>query len=228
MPNYAYLSLWFEDGSPGRLIAHAEKPLLLFPISEREPAFRALAIRGISPAEPPLLERDVVVSVEEVRHSIAEFFQADCGAEVRAYWDLWSYRADGTRLDWQQTPSPVEFAFQGEQYDDSSFAESGHVLITLGLEHVFTGHAGILSGSGAEVTPEQFTARAEYEFALALQQPEMLEAYRAHTLENIRRLLVFERALWTALPVRRRRLWSEGESDLERRLVQLLLHRPSQ
>lgn len=228
MPNYAYLSLWFDDGSPAALIAHAEKLLRFFPISESEPGLRAFVIRAVNPAEPPLFERDFLFSAEEVRSCLAEFFQADCAAELRAYWDLWTYRHDGTQLDWQQGPSPVEFVFHGESYDEATFAENGHALITLGLEHVFTGHAGILSGSAAEAKPEQFEVRAEYEFALALQEPEVLETYRTHTLENIRRLLALERALWTGLPIERRRLWSEGEVDLERRLEEVLLHRSTQ
>ncbi|MFQ5926025.1 MAG: hypothetical protein ACE5MH_01170 [Terriglobia bacterium] len=228
MANYAYLSLWFADGSRAGLIGHAEKLLRLFPISEYEPGFRAFLIRGVNAAESPLFERDLLFSAEEVRSCLEEFFQADCAAELRAYWDLWIYQPDGTRLDWQQRASPVEFALHGESYDEATFAENGHVLITLGLEHLFTGHAGILSGSGAETKPEQFTTRPEYEFALALQEPEVLEAYRTHTLENIRHLLAFERALWTGLPIARRWLWSEGESDLEQRLEEVLLHCASQ
>ncbi|MFQ5817539.1 MAG: hypothetical protein ACE5H2_06240 [Terriglobia bacterium] len=228
MSNYAYLSLWFDDGSPASLIGHAEKLLRLFPMSASEPGLRAFVIRGVNSAEPPLFEHNGFLSAEEVRPYLSGFFQADCAAELRAYWDLWTYQRDGARLEWQQTASPVEFVFHGEAYDETTFAENGHALLTLGFEHLFTGHAGILSGSGAEVNPEQFTSRPEYEFAFALLEPETLETYRTHTRENIRRLLTFERALWTGLPIARRRLWSEGESDLERRLEEVLLHRSSQ
>lgn len=224
MPNYAYLSLWFHDGSPAVVIDQATKLFRLFPFSQQEPGFRSSVIRALDPSQPALIEQDVLFTVEEISSHLAEFFQADCAAELRAYWDLWIYDA---REKWRESPSPVEFLVQGEQYDDGIFAENGHVQITLGLEHLFTGHAGILHGSQAELTPEQFTARAEYEFALTLQEPEMLEAYRLHTLENIRRVLAWERALWANLAIRRRRLWSEGESDLERSLDKILMHRAS-
>lgn len=228
MPNYAYLSLWFEDGAAEKLIPQAENLLRLFPVSPTEPGFRAFIIRAVGPAEAAVLERDALPAAEDVQRLLDEFFQADCAAELRAYWDLWTYRLSATRLEWREASSPVEVVFHGEEYDEGVFADNGHCLITLGLEHLFTGHAGILSGSGAEINPEQFAVRAEYEFALALQEAAALTEYRNRTLENIRRLLAFERALWKALPLRHRRLWSEGEANLEDRLERILLHRPAE
>ncbi len=228
MPNLAYLSLWFEDGSASNLTHCLVRMLELFPLAETEPGFRSLVIHAVSPAEPPLYERDAVSTPAEVSSALSEFFRADCAAELRAYWNLWTYRWDAMRLEWRQAPSPMEFVLQGEEYDDGAFTENGHLWLTLGLEHLFTGHAGILAGSGAETRPEDFTARPEYELALALQEPETLDTYRAYTLENIRRLLALERAWWSSLRIRRRRLWSEGEADLERRLEAILLHSPTQ
>lgn len=228
MANYANLSLWFKDSQPPSLIAHVTKLLSLFPLSEREPGFRGVVIRAVGPAEPSLLERDFIPTADAVGVSMKEFFQSDCALELRAYWELWTYRGQGPQLEWKPTLAPVEFSIHGADYDEGVSERQGHVLLTLGLEHLFTGHAGILGGSGAQLNPEQFSARAEYEFALALQEPEALESYRAHTVENIRRLLAFERALWTGLPLERRRLWSEGEADLERRLEAVLLQRASE
>jgi len=223
MANYAYLSLWFENGSPQALLAEFEKLLAVFSVSPTEPGFRALVIRAVGPTQPLLFEREFVPSAAAVRSLASEFLHPDCACELHAYWDLWRYQLTGIQLRWQEAPSSVEFALHGEEYDAGVFGENGHVLITLGFEHLFTGHAGILSGSGAENDPEQFATRAEYEFVLALQEPETLETYRAKTCDNIRRLLAFERAIWKQLRIARRYLWSEGEADFQQRLEQILI-----
>lgn len=223
MPNYAYLSFWFENSTPQALLEQFGKLLALFPVSPAEPGFRALVIQAVDSAQPPLFEREFAPSATAVRSLATDFMQPDCACELRAYWDLWRYQLQGPRLLWQEAPSPVEFALHGEEYGEGVFAESGHVLITLGFEHLFTGHADILSGSGAESEPEQFVHRAEYEFALALQEPESLETYRTKTRENIRRLLAFERAIWKQLCIARRCLWSEGEANFQQRLEQVLI-----
>ncbi len=223
MANYAYLSLWFENGSPQTLLAEFEKLLAVFPVSATEPGFRALVIHAVDSTQPLLFEREFVPAPAAVRTLASDFLHPDCACELRAYWDLWRYQLAGTQLRWQEAPSPVEFVLHGEEYDAGVFAESGHVLITLGFEHLFTGHAGILGGSGVETAPEQFASREEYQFVLALQEPETLETYRAKTWENIRRLLAFERAIWKQLRIARRHLWSEGEADFQLRLEQILI-----
>lgn len=220
MANFAFLSLWFHDFTIQKGTHHLEALLTLFPLSTARRDFRLL-IRSLDTTQQPTLERDLLATPSAVRELAEQFLHQDTSYEVTAHWDLWhAHTTAGPSLEWNQTPSRVELLLQGEQFDQGRYRETGHVLLSLGFEHLYTGHADILSG--AEVRPEDFTNRAEHEFIFALQEPQALEAYRRHTCENIRRLYSYLRQMEESLPTKERRLWSEGETDFARRTEQIL------
>ena len=213
MANLANLSFWFGDFTVERGTHHLEGLLTLFPISVSRPDLR-LAVRSLDSSESVTMERELTADPETVRELCAEFLHEDTSYEVSAFWDLWRWEtAEGPRLEWSRTASGVEFILQGKEYDTGRWEETGHVWMRLGDEHLFTGHAGMLTGG--ELRPEDAETRAESEFAWALQEPETLREYRRYTRENVRQLYGFLREADKSLPVERHRLWSEGETDFE-------------
>ena len=213
MANLANLSFWFGDFTVERGAHHLEALLTLFPVSESRPDLR-LVVRNLDPSQSVTMERDLITDPEAVRELCAELLHEDTSYEVSAFWNLWRWRtAEGPRLEWSRTASGVEFILQGKEFDGGRGIETGHVWMRLGAEHLFTGHAGVLTGD--EPRPEDSETRAENEFAWALQEPETLREYRRYTRENVRQLYGFLREAGKSLPVERHRLWSEGETDFE-------------
>lgn len=211
MANYAHLSLWFRDFNIERGIHHLEALLTLFPRSKDRSDFH-LRIRSLDPSQAISLERELLPGPTEVQLLSCEFLHDDTSYEVTAFWDLWHWgQPEGLQLKWERNPTPVEFLLQGEQFDEGRFRATGHVLVRLGFEHYFTGHASILTGAAPD--PDAFSSRTESEFAWALQDPQALQMYRQHTYENVQTLYAFLQAALKSLPVERHRLWSEGEAD---------------
>ena len=211
MANLANLSFWFGDFTVERGTHHLEALLTLFPVSESWPDLR-LVVRSIDPSQSVTMERELMADPEAVRELCADFLHEDNSYEVSAYWDLWLWEpAEGPRIEWSRPASGVEFILQGKEFDAGRWEETGHVWMRLGAEHLFTGHAGVMTGG--EPRPEQAETRAESEFAWALQEPEALHEYRRHTRENVRQLYGFLDEASKSLPVERQRLWSEGETD---------------
>ena len=211
MANYAYCSLWFKDFTIERGVHHLEALLTLFPVSAARSNLR-LVVRSLDPSQGVSLERELLTDPGDVRELAAGFLHDDTAYEVTAFWDLWQWQqAESLDLTWQRMPLPVQFLLQGELFDDGRYESAGHIWIRLGKEHLFTGHAGVLTG--AEIRPEDFTDRAENQFAWALQEPDVLQAYRRRTCENIQMLLTYLHRIQEGLPVDRHRLWSEGEED---------------
>jgi hypothetical protein len=224
MLNQSYLSLWFSDFTVERGTHHLEALLTLFPASATRPDLR-LIIRGLDTTQSVTLERELDRDPAAIRSLASEFLHEDTGYEVTARWDLWQWeQQEGLKLEWTEQPSPVEFLLQGLEFDDKSYTDTGHVWIRLGAEHLFTGHAGMLTGD--EIRPEDFTDRKENEFAWALQEPQNLHDYRRFTRENVRTLYGYLREIEKSLPVERLRLWSEGEQDFEELTEKILAGNP--
>ena len=91
---------------------------------------------------------------------------------------------------------------------------------SLGFEHLFTGHAGLLGFSrSARAVPQ---SPEEARFLASMEEPANLQMYLEKTRENIRHLFDWVRAIEKALPVDQIRLWSEGEENFEARLEEIL------
>jgi hypothetical protein len=222
MANRAYINLWLRDSDEATRIARLERVLDTVPASKSRPGFGALVIRAVEPGLPPIAEYELgasPVTASEIAALAREHDHADTAVEVGAHVDLWLRDAASGR--WSDTPQPVTIESYGPEYEEGiAAAESGHFQIDAGLEHFFTGHAGLLGASAARVVAAEHPA--EREFLEAMSRPENLRGYQERTRENIQRLLRWIRAIEAALPVERAHLWSEGEENFEARLDQIL------
>jgi hypothetical protein len=218
--NRAYVSFWIRDYSENLILDRFERWLRTVPLSATHPGFDTLTIRAIEPSEPPLLEHDFrggQADAAAVTALAREHLHADCSYEVQTYWDLWHPNLD-TGL-WQRVPQQLLLIGHGSDYDQGVAAESGHFLADLGMEHLFTGHAGLLGLRGQRTAPAN---PVEAEFLDRMAREDQLREYYEKTRRNIQQLLDWTRAVEQALPVERTLLWSEGEENLEARLDEIL------
>ena len=117
-------------------------------------------------------------------------------------------------------PQGLLLICHGPDYDGGDpAAESGHFLADLGLEHLFTGHAGLLGTRAQRAEP---ASPVEADFLARMAREDRLREYHEKTRQNIQQLLDWTRAVENALPVERTVLWSEGEENLEARLDEIL------
>lgn len=221
MANRAYANLWFRDFSESTQLERFGQFLETVPYSATRPGFAQLVIRAVDPAETPVLEHDlrsVPLDAPSIILLAKEWLHADSAYETEAYWDLWVYDA-GASL-WQSLPQPLEIFCYGEEYDDATWQENGHVQVDIGFEHFFTGHAGLLGFRRNGAAQPQHPAEAD--FLAAMAEPARLEEYHEKTRTNIRKLLDWTQRLEMKVPVERLRLWSEGEENFEARLEEIL------
>ena len=221
MPNHAYASLWCRDGSETILLEEFEKFLATVPFAATHPGFTQLVIRAVAPTEAPVVEQDlraVPSTAAEIRILAGEHWHADSAYETRAHWDLWTYETPGIR--WQLRPQPLDIFCYGEEYGEDAWQEDGHFLVEIGLEHLFTGHAGLLGSRGQRVVTAEHPM--EKEFLEAMTRPETLQSYQEKTRENIRKLFHWVAQAEAAVPIQRFRLWSEGEETFEARMEEIL------
>ncbi len=221
MANHAYFSAWCGGFSEATLLERFQKFLETVPFSTERPGFTSLVIRAVGPAEVPLLEHDLrahPLSAAEVVSMASEHLHADSAYEVQAHWDLWTY--DVGHSAWQLGPQRLEIVCHAEEYDEGVLGESGHFLADIGLEHLFTGHGGLLGLRGQPLAAPGHPTEAAFLDTMA--KPENLRVYYEKTQENIRKLLDWVEQVPLTLPLDRYRLWSEGEDNFEARLDEIL------
>jgi hypothetical protein len=147
-----------------------------------------------------------------------EHRNSDCCYEAEGQWDLWLHDLDTDT--WRRGPQQIRLVCNGSDYENgAAAAESGHFFADLGLEHLFTGHAGLLGMRAPDAAP---AGPIEAEFVARMAREDRLHEYHEKTRENIQQLLNWTRAVEDALPVERMTLWSEGEENLEARLDEIL------
>jgi hypothetical protein len=221
MSNQSYLSVWCKEFSEERMLDHLGKFLETVPFSATKPGFSYLVVRAIDSAEAPVLEQDlrsVPLDASGVIELAKDHLNNDVSYEIHSFWDLWVMDA---QVKWKNEPQPLEILAHGEDYDDAFWQENGHIQVSLGFEHLFTGHARLLGMRKGERAPAQSPEEARFLEAMAW--PENLQRYQEKTRENIKKLLDWVRKIEKALPVDRVRLWSEGEENFEARLEEILV-----
>jgi hypothetical protein len=221
MPNRAYANIWVRGFSEENMLSHFERFLAAVPLSATSPGFTGLVIRAVDFAEAPLEEHDLrgySPTAADIASLAREHLSADVCYEVGARWDLWIRDKDAA--SWKLQPSQVQISCFGEEFDGGTYAESGHFLVDLGFEHLFTGHAGLLAMDTDRAAEPQHPDEAR--FLMWMSQPQNLREYHEKTRENIQKLMGWMRAVEQALLVERFRLWSEGEENFEARLDHIL------
>jgi hypothetical protein len=221
VPNRAYLSLWVRNFDEANMLSNFEKFLSTVPITATPPVFTELMIRAVDPSEPLLEEHDLRgqgFTPSDIVELAREHLAPDVSYEVTARWDLWI--RDMETGKWAKKPEKLSLSCHGLEYDNGAFAEFGHLQAEIGFEHIFTGHAGLLTSSNKALTPPEDPS--ETRFLMWMSQPEHLREYQEKTLENVRALMGWVRAIEEVLPIERIRLWSEGEENFEAQLDEIL------
>jgi hypothetical protein len=221
MANQAYLGVWCKEFGEEQMLEQFGAFLETVPFSATRPGFTHLIIRAVDASEAPVLEDDlrsapldaagVIEIIREQRHS-------DSSYEVGTHWDLWEFEAATAK--WASGPQRLEIFCHGEDYDNHFWRENGHIQVSLGFEHLFTGHAGLLGIRQIGTRPAESPEEARFLEAMAW--PENLQAYHEKTRENIRKLMDWVRRIEKTLQVQRVSLWSEGEENFEARMEEIL------
>ncbi|HTV59025.1 MAG TPA: hypothetical protein VMJ93_09130 [Verrucomicrobiae bacterium] len=223
MSNLAYLGVWCRDFPEEKMPERLAAFLATVPFSATRPGFTALAVRAVNAAETPVLEEDlraVSIDAERVIEMTTGYLQADSSCEVSSHWDLWSFDAAAGKS--VLGPEPLTVFCNGLDYDEGVWHERGHFSVDLGFEHFFTGHAGVLAREAKKDAPQ---SHEEARFLEAMAWPDVLEAYRDKTRENIRKLFDWVRQIERTLPVDKVLFWSEGEENFEARIEEILAAR---
>jgi hypothetical protein len=221
MPNRAYASLWLRDFSEDNMLAQFERFLATVPVTAQAPAFTDLVVHAVDWTETPVEEQDLrpqALTPAEIIELAREHHGSDICFEVGARWDLWM--RDMELAKWNKQPVPLSLYCFGPDFDHGVYGEQGHFMADLGFEHVFTGHANLLtSGPDQAARPEH---PDEARFLMWMSRSENFREYQEKTRENIQKLMEWVRLAEAALPVERTRLWSEGEANFEARLDEIL------
>jgi hypothetical protein len=185
-----YLSLWFRDFSGPEMLPHAFTVLQQFPFSEQRPGVSYFAVHPVSWSEATVLERRFPAGIDAGQATLiaAELIHDDYAFVFEAYWDLWM--PDKASGKWVLEPSPVRFIVQGEQFDDGTYQQTGHIEIDFGLDSYF-------------LQPET----------------ELSDQTRAKIRDNVAKLVEFSVNVEKNSGATSRLLWSESEESLAKQLI---------
>jgi hypothetical protein len=185
-----YFSLWFRDFSGPEMLPHAYAVLQHFPFSTQRPGVTYFGLHPVSWSEPTLLERRFPQGIDPGQATLiaAEFIHDDYAYVFEAYWDLWTPDAAGEK--WLLEPALVKFVVQGEEFDEGTYQQTGHIEIDFGLDSFY-------------LQPET----------------ELSEQTRDKIRENVSRLVEFSNQVGKNSGSSSRLLWSESEESLAQKLI---------
>ena len=190
MADPLYLSLWFSDFNGPAMLPHILAVLQQFPFSELRPGITYAEVQPVSWNEPSILERRFSLGIApgEAIVVAADLIHDDYAYVLEAYWDLWT--PDETGHEWRLVPSLVRIITQGEEFEEGTYQETGHVEIDFGLDALFV--------------PENVG---------------LTDETQAKIRDNISKLVEFTRKIETNTRATSRRLWSESEESLPQKLI---------
>jgi hypothetical protein len=185
-----YLSLWFADFSGPEMLPHAFAVLQQFPFSVQRPGVNYFALHPVSWNEATVLERRFPSGIDPGQATLiaAEQVHDDYAYVFEAHWDLW--RPDESNANWVLEPATVRFIAQGEQFDEGTYQQTGHVEVDLGLDSYF-------------LQPETL----------------LNEQTRAKIRDNVAKLVEFSVNVEKHSGASARLLWSESEESLAQKLI---------
>ena len=136
MADPLYLSLWFPDFNGPAMVPHINAVLQQFPFSEQRPGIAYMAVQPVSWNEASILEQRFSPGIppEQAMVVAADLIHDDYAYVFEAYWDLWT---PNEQEQWQLAPSLVTFTAQGEEFEEGTQEETGHIQIDFGLDSLF-------------------------------------------------------------------------------------------
>ena len=189
MADPLYLSLWFPDFNGPAMVFHINAVLQQFPFSEQRPGVTYVAVQPVSWNEASILEQRYSPGIppEQAMVVAADLIHDDYAYIFEAYWDLWTPNEEG---EWLLVPSLVTFTAQGEDFEEGTEEETGHMQIDFGLDSLFV-----------------------------QEQVKLTEETQARIRENVLRLLEFTKKIEMKTRATSRRLWSESDETLPQKLI---------
>ncbi|MGA6981764.1 MAG: hypothetical protein WBZ11_09455 [Candidatus Sulfotelmatobacter sp.] len=190
MSDPVYFSLWFSDFSAPEMLPHAFAVLQQFPFSVQRPGITYFGVHPVSWSEPTLLERRFPQGIDPGQATLiaAELVHDDYAYVFEAYWDLWI--PDVKSGNWLLEPALVKFIVQGEEFDEGTYQQTGHMEIDFGLDSYY-------------LQPET----------------ELSEQTRAKIRDNVAKLVEFSVKVEKNSGTSARLLWSESEESLAQKLI---------
>jgi hypothetical protein len=189
MADPLYLSLWFPDFNGPAMVLQINAVLQQFPFSEQRPGVTYVAVQPVSWNEASILEQRYSPGIpsEQAMVVAADLIHDDYAYIFEAYWDLWTPNEQG---EWLLVPSLVTFTAQGEEFEEGTEEETGHIQIDFGLDSLFV-----------------------------QEQVKLTEETQARIRENVLRLLEFTKKIEMKTRATSRRLWSESDESLPQKLI---------
>jgi hypothetical protein len=171
------------------MLPHILAVLQQFPFSELRPGITYASVQPVSWNEASILERrfSPPVAPEQALLVAADLIHDDYAYVFDAYWNLWVPDEAG---HWRQVPSQVKFVVQGEEFDEGTQQETGHIQIDLGLDSLFV-----------------------------QENVELTEETQAKIRDNLSKLVEFTKKVEMNTRATSRRLWSESEESLPQKLI---------
>ena len=190
MSDPLYLSLWFSDFSGPEMLPHAFAVLQQFPFSAQRPGISYFAVHPISWEEATVLERRFPAGIDPGQATLiaAELVHDDYAYVFEAHWDLWT--PDPSTQNWVLEPATVKFIVQGEEFDEGSYQQTGHIEVDFGLDSYF-------------LQPEA----------------SLNDQTRAKIRDNVAKLVEFSASVEKNSGTSARLLWSESEESLAQKLI---------
>lgn len=184
------LSFWFPGFEAGDMLTRLQEVLHNFPFSEQKPGVHYTSVQPLNWNEPSVYEEGFspAAQAEDLTPLLDVYMQPDYAITMEAYWDLWVLDEAGD--NWVLRPEKVSFTAQGLDFDDGTFAETGHILIDFGLDYPFLHEEADLDSEGA-----------------------------LRVKANVATLIEFTHRVEHNLHTTGRVLWSESEENLAQKLI---------
>lgn len=196
MADRLYLSIWFPSFSAQEMLPRLLSVVKQFPFSSQRAGVGYLAVHSISWDEPVVFQQtfDQRSDPESVLALASEFLNEDNAYEVEAMWDLWVPVQEGDLdMTWELQPQKVKFLAFGQDFEDATYQQNGHVQVDFGLDTPFL------------YEEEEFT-----------------EAVEQRIKANVQKLVAFTTAVERNCGISGRVLWSESEDNLAQKLIERL------
>ena len=172
------------------MLPHAFRIMQQFPFSEQRPGIGYLAVHPVSWSEATVLERRFPAGIDPGQATLiaAELIHDDYAFLFEAYWDMWA--PDETGGNWTLAPAPVKFIVQGQEFDEGTYEQTGHIEVDFGLDSYF-------------LQPET----------------ELNEQTQAKIRDNVAKLVEFSNKVEKDGGASSRLLWSESQENLAQKLI---------